>query len=271
MDIKMTSFSKPKLDIVVKEGEKHLWDIFAPHHYMDHALPPSCVFYTFYWIKDNEEILVGCSGVIFQIARNLSARRFTRVVVLPEYQGLGFGSLIINTIASYYKKEGIQKFFLSTFHPRLGEYMRHSSKWEASNNNLKEFKTNDKATEGSMKGLRDGVKMYRYSFVGCEKYNLIYNPIYILKLKNELKKLDKSSDEYKKVSYDLRVASPEKIAKKLEYMDPALLLSEDEQIKAKQEHKRLFKPKRKVLTASERKLAKQALKNKKEGLQDDEW
>jgi len=271
MDIKMASFSKPKMDIIVKEGEKHLWNIFAPHHYMDHKLPPSCVFYTFYWIKDDEEVLVGCSGVIFQIARNIKARRFTRVVVLPEYQGLGFGSLIINTIASYYKKEGIQKFFLSTFHPRLGEYMRHSSKWEASNNNLKVFKTNDKANEGCMKGLRDGVAMYRYNFVGCEKYELLYNPIELLKIRTELKKLHKESDEFKKLSSELRVASPNKVPKELEYIDPKLMLSDEDQVKAKAEHKRLFKGKRKVLTAKERKAAKEALKNKKEGLQDDEW
>jgi len=160
MNIKFKSFNKPKLNIIVKEGEKHLWKNFAEHHYMDHSLPKSCVFYTFYWVKDNEEILVGCTGVLFQIARNLTARRFTRLVVLPEYQGLGFGSLIINTIASYYKNEGIQRFYLSTFHPRLGEYMRNSDKWTPSNNNLTEFKTNDKAATKAMKGLRDGIKMY---------------------------------------------------------------------------------------------------------------
>jgi GNAT superfamily N-acetyltransferase len=267
----MKSFKKPKLEVIVKEGEKHLWSKFAVHHYMDHNLPASSVFYTFYWIKDEQEILVGCCGVLFQIARNLKARRFTRVVVLPEYQGLGFGSKIINTIAAYYKHEGIQKFFLSTFHPRLGEYMRHSDKWEASNNNLKEFKTNEKATEGAMKGLRDGVAMYRYSFVGCEKYSLRYNPIHILRIKTELKSMDKSTDEYKKLSEELRLISPEKITKQLEYMDPKLLLSEEEQAKAKASHKRLFKPKRKVLTSEERKAAKMKLKSKKEGFSDDEW
>ena len=271
MVIKTDSFKKPKLDIIVKEGEKHLWDIFAPHHYMDHDLPHSCVFYTFYWIKDDEEVLVGCSGVIFQIARNISARRFTRVVVLPEFQGLGFGSIIINTIASYYKQEGIQKFFLSTFHPRLGEYMRNSPKWAPSNNNLKEFKTNENADAGAMKGLRDGVAMYRYNFVGCATYELIYNPIHILRLKNELKTLKRDTPEYLKLFEEIRNISPEKIAKKLEYLDPKLLLNEEQAKEAKAEHKKSFKPKRKVLTAQERKAAKAKLKNKKVEVQDDEW
>ena len=38
MNIKMSSFKRPELNIIVKEGEKHLWNTFAPHHYMDQGI-----------------------------------------------------------------------------------------------------------------------------------------------------------------------------------------------------------------------------------------
>lgn len=280
-DIKFKSFTKPEIKIIAKEGEKHLWDKFAPHHYMDHNLPQSCVFYTFYWIKDDEEILVGCLGVLFQIAKNLQAKRFTRIVVLPEYQGLGFASKMINTISKYYFDEGLQRMYLSTFHPRLGEYMTKSSNWASSFNNMKEFRTSEDADKGAMKGLRDGVAMYRFNFIGCAKYNLLYNPIQITAHKKELRILQdqkrKETKEYKKLLAELKKLSPEPI-KEIFEPEECLQVTNERHIKQKEEHKKLFnKNKRKVLTAEERKARKAKLKeskepkNKKEGLDNDEW
>jgi len=267
MQIKTGTYTKPELKVLVKEGEKHLWGKFSEHHYMDHSLPNSCTFYTFYWMKDNKEILVGCSGILFQIAKNTSARRFTRVVVLPEYQGLGFGSLIINTLGSYYRQEGIEKIFLNTFHPRLGEYLRSSDKWAPSLNNLKEFKTSEVANTKGMSGLRDGVKMYRYNFVGCSKYSLLYNPIKILKTKALIRDLDKTSEDYeklhKKYMKELRNLSPDKIPA-FNYKARTLELTEEQKQKEREEHKRLFhRPKRKILTREERDAIKKERRDAK--------
>jgi len=266
MKITSTTFHKPKLNIIVKEGEKHLWKIFHPHHYMSDILPSSCVFYTFYWVQDEVETLVGCTGILFQIAKKFSARRFTRIVVLPEYQGLGFGSKIINSISKYHQDNGVDKVFLSTFHPRLGEFMKDSKYWAASANNLKEFDKNTADTDKKITKLRDGVAMYRYNFIGYAEYELYYNPILILRLKNELKELKsefgKDSSEYldKLKEYDNTPKQPPVVDTPPEELN----IDFKGHIKSKEEHKKLFnKNKRKVLTSEERKELKQRMKDEK--------
>jgi len=266
MKIISTTFKKPRIEIIVKEGEKHLWDKFSVHHYMDKLLPSSSVFYTFYWMKDNQEILVGCCGVLFQIAKNFTARRFTRIVVLPEYQGLGFGSKIINVISKFYKDNKIEKIFLSTFHPRLGEFMRASKHWTASANNLKEFNKNELDKSSTIKNLRDGVSMYRYNFIGWAEYELLYNPILIRKLKNELADIKKESG-VESAAYKAKLAEYNATPKSIPIPDtPIVELTKEFEghIKSKAEHKKLFiKNKRKVLSAAERKKLKQERKDAK--------
>ena len=263
------SFSKPKHTLVVKEGEKYLWPLFHDHHYMTSnqsiidSLPRSSKFFTFYWIRENEEILIGCLGVLNQISK-YPARRITRMVILPEYQGLGFAPLMLNNISELYNKENIT-MYITTFHPRLGNFFENSNSWEPSNNNMKEFRTNSIDDNPLKDTLRDGVAMYRYHYVGNTNYNLEYNPLTITKLEAELKITDDNDKEYKslkrKIQQELRKADPS-------YKEPTpdeLKTDNPEHLKSKEEHKKLFKKnKRKVLTASERKAKKLENKIKKE-------
>jgi len=268
MKITSTTFEKPQLNIIVKEGEKHLWDKFKFHHYMSHDLPNSSVFYTFYWVQDDIETLIGCSGILFQIAKNISARRFTRVVVLPEYQGLGFGSKMINTLGKYYKDSGIDKIFLATFHPRLGEYMEASKYWTPSANNLQEFNKNELDKSSTIKNLRDGVAMYRYNFIGWGDYELLYDPILIRKLKNEVQETKKEfgidSKQYKLILAKYNTAPKSEPLPETPIIE--LQTNFEGHIKSKEEHKKLFKKnKRKVLTAAERKKLKKEKRELKNG------
>jgi N-acetylglutamate synthase-like GNAT family acetyltransferase len=275
VQFKFKSFSKENFKIIVKENEKHLWNkYFAEHHYMDHKLPQACSFYTFYFIKDNKEILFGCSGLLFQISKKYIAKRLTRVVVLPEYQGLGYGSKIINIMGSYCANNNIQKLYITTFHPRLGEYLKASSNWKASHNNLLEFKTNEQANSNGMSGLRDGVSMYRYYYDGLgnnTKLKMFYSPLKILSLQNEIKALQKEDNEknkkrIKELIQELNIQLNIKDnSKYIDIIPEKLTINSEQHKKAKEEHKTLFKKNKRIpLTASERKAKKLELKLQKE-------
>jgi len=263
------SFKKPEHTLVVKEGEKYLWPLFHNHHYMTSnqsiidSLPRSSKFFTFYWIRENKEILIGCLGVLNQISKK-PARRVTRMVILPEYQGLGFAPIMLNNISELYLKENIT-MYISTFHPRLGNYFENSNSWVASNNNMTTFRTAT-VEEGPLKDtLRDGVAMYRYHYIGGTGYKLNFNPLTITKYEAELKKMDNNNKEYKNLKRKLQ--SLKKIAE-TDYKETTpeeLKTSYPEHIKSKKEHKQLFKKnKRKTLTTAERKAKKLELKIKKE-------
>jgi len=157
-------------EIVVRKDEKHLWDIFSGHHYMDHTLPRACTFFTFYaLIEDNgtiQETLVGCLGVLMQIGKT-PAKRITRFVILPEYQGLGYSTRILNGISEYYLQKNFVTYIV-TFHPRLGDGLTRSTSWVESTNNQKEQNiTTEKASaiNNSSNNLRAGQKMYRFKYL----------------------------------------------------------------------------------------------------------
>ncbi len=267
MKIEAKYIKDQKIHLIAKENEKHLWYLFHPWHYMTaskdpkKSFPTAAKMYTFYWVKDNEEILVGSVGVLFQIA-SFKAKRLTRVVVLPEFQGLGFSSKMINSISDMYSRKGF-KVFIGTLHPRLGAYLSNSRLWSPLGNNQKEFcktKSSDETLKKfAVKNTRDGVKMYRFWYSGVYgNYELIYNPIEIDEIKKKIK-TSKDPDEISSLQLELQKIKDVYNADE-RFKKPLNLLSDRENEEYKMKYKRV---KRKPLTPEERKIKKAELNAKK--------
>ena len=84
---------------------------------------------------DNE--LVGFVSVMHMTGRDIkSFWRESRLVVLPEWQGLGIGKILSNLIAEEYANRGY-RYFSKTAHPVLGEYREISLIWKGTSTNKK--------------------------------------------------------------------------------------------------------------------------------------
>jgi len=57
-----------------------------------------------------------------------NGKRFHRIVVLPDYQGLGLGMRITNQVAQLYKSQGY-RVGITTTHPALCYCLKRDSKW----------------------------------------------------------------------------------------------------------------------------------------------
>lgn len=132
--------------IEFKRNEKELWEIFSKHHYLSANLNKACHFYTAYW----GEVLVGCVAVLpLPSGYFKNAFREHRLVILPEFQGLGIGMKISNAIAQTYIDKGCL-YYSKTAHPKIGEYRNRSSIWEPSAKNGLIFKDNKSDNSGEM-------------------------------------------------------------------------------------------------------------------------
>lgn len=81
--------------------------------------------YEVYWDKT----LVGFVSTLNMPSGTVkNAFREHRLVVLPDFQGLGFGTKISEFIGDYLLKKGC-KYFSRTTHIRLGLHRRNSTKW----------------------------------------------------------------------------------------------------------------------------------------------
>ena len=240
--VKFSSFEKPKHKLEVREEEKHLWPLFHPHHYMTandplmDSLPRSSKFFTFYWVQDGVETLVGCLGVINQIGK-FPARRITRLVVLPEFQGLGFSKLMLNSISEMYLKLDI-KMYIVTFHPRLGGFLGASNAWAESFNNMKEFKLTVDESRPMANTLRDGIAMYRYNYIGDSGYSLKYHPIDLYTKQKQLDSMEPEDKGYNDLRLELNRLNKLKHPIYNEQKPPSLRVDDETHLKSKEEHAR---------------------------------
>jgi GNAT superfamily N-acetyltransferase len=77
-----------------------------------------------------EEIPVGFCAVLSQphpIAKGL--KRCSRIVVMPDYQGVGIGTRLLDYCANYYKSKGY-RFTIVTTTPALIYSFEKSPKWK---------------------------------------------------------------------------------------------------------------------------------------------
>lgn len=266
--IEMKNYPNKKRTIRIKHGERYLWKLFHPYHYMtsemdeDKSLASGASFFTFYLFEDGIETLFGCVGVIPQISSK-PARRFTRLVILPEFQGLGLVGPCIDHLAQYYHQKGI-KIYSATFHPKLGYYREKSNLWKASANNMKTFNTSENFNKngkglGAQTGLRDGQAMFRYNYnpdkdAETPKFILIYDLLEILALKTKKQK-SKSKEERHQLqkSIDILEDTMKQMQDVIDGNDLEII-SDVEAQKTKEKLNRVFgKNKRKKLTSEERK------------------
>lgn len=87
-----------------------------------------------YW----DNVLVGMASCIYMPSGMLKyAWRQHRLVILPDYQGLGFGTKVNDFLAEYFVSRG-QKYFIRTTHMRMNNHLKKLKEWSpTSHNNLK--------------------------------------------------------------------------------------------------------------------------------------
>lgn len=100
---------------------------FSRHHYFSQDLNPACKCFLLYF---NGEPAAFYAIMAFPHPTIKRAYRGSRLVVLPEYQGLGLGIFLSNNVASLCKKKGF-RFFVKAAHPIVKFYRNsHPELWK---------------------------------------------------------------------------------------------------------------------------------------------
>lgn len=103
-----------KIDVYRTEGRKDtLWKIFGKYHYLSPVLNNGTHQYVGY--IDGRPV---CHCGILQVPIRPGVRRIHRLVVLPDYQGVGIGTRFISHLADLYQRDGVE-IHIITSHPGL--------------------------------------------------------------------------------------------------------------------------------------------------------
>ena len=118
---------RPEINLTIKASSIQDWVLFKKHHYLSGELANACHCYTA-CIGDKP---VAFLGIIHRTGRDIKSYwGESRLVVLPEFQGLGIGKTMSETIGQEYLDRGF-RYFSKTSHPILGNYRNSSTKWRA--------------------------------------------------------------------------------------------------------------------------------------------
>ena len=151
---------KPKIELSVSRVEADTWKIFKKHHYLTEDMNKSCKCLLFEWNGKP----VGFLGMINQPNKGKpTAMAISRVVVLPDYQGLGLGVKISEFSSAIFKENGACNIYIKTVNPALGEYMEKSDLWEATGYNGK-FRKDPGSNERAKNRLSR--RSYNFQYIG---------------------------------------------------------------------------------------------------------
>lgn len=107
--------------------------MFKDHHYLSGDISAASRCYVAMW----ENQIVGFLATMTMPSGSLkNAWRGHRVVILPDYQGLGIGMRFIDSIAQIHLDEN-HRFFSRAAHPRMIYYCEKSPLWKPTSKHKK--------------------------------------------------------------------------------------------------------------------------------------
>ena len=110
---------------IFKYGDKAIWKMFAKHHYLSHIHNNAAnVFIALI----NNEIAGFLSVLHFPHPTAKNIKKVHRLVILPDYQGAGFGLKFLNEIGKLYRLEK-NRFTIVTSAPSLIFALKKNKEW----------------------------------------------------------------------------------------------------------------------------------------------
>lgn len=157
---------RPKIELEIFRCRYETWKIFKHHHYLTQDLNAAAKCFCFTWLDKP----VGFIAILPMPSETIqNAFRVSRLVILPDYQGLSIGIKILNIFGAIYKSIS-KSLYIKTSNPSLFNGMNNNKNWILvnENNNIEQIKkTNIKLIND---GKDNGLKLRKESITKSYKY-----------------------------------------------------------------------------------------------------
>lgn len=109
------------------KSKDYYWRIFRKHHYLSHSHNGAAHVYL---ATINGQLCGFCSVLYFchPLVRNVY--RIHRLVTLPDFQGIGIGTAMVNYIGEMYKRQN-KRMTICTSNPAIIQSLKRSKSWRA--------------------------------------------------------------------------------------------------------------------------------------------
>ena len=135
---------RPPIRLEVFRCRHGAWRLFARHHYLSGSLSKRSRCYLAIW---EGEPVAFCATVTLIGQKN--RWRISRIVTLPDYQGVGIGTAVMETVAELHRGAG-HRVNCTASHPAMIAHWRKSPRWRA----VSVKKTGAAGARGFVRGYR---------------------------------------------------------------------------------------------------------------------
>lgn len=117
---------RPDIDVEICRVEYSLWELFSPFHYLTSELHKAAVCYALF-VSGRPAAFAGVLHFPHPVVKNI--KRISRIVTLPDWQGLGLAFVLIDTLGDAYKT---LNYRLRNYpaHPSFVRSHQRSNKWK---------------------------------------------------------------------------------------------------------------------------------------------
>jgi GNAT superfamily N-acetyltransferase len=117
------SLQRPPIELEIFRCRRSAWRLFARHHYLSGGLAQYVRCFLALWRGEP----VAFCGTVSLIGRK-NRWRLSRIVTLPDYQGVGVGMAVAEAVAELHVAEG-HRVNVTASHPALLAHCRRSPRW----------------------------------------------------------------------------------------------------------------------------------------------
>lgn len=149
-----------RFDVRLARASDAAWARFSPHHYLNHELSKSALKF----VAEIDGKPVGFAAAIhFPQQKYGLIYREHRIVVHPDYQGIGIGNRISELLAACFKATG-HPYFSLTSHPAMIAHRKRSALWRMTKRGIGVSNGSTGLTKGDGKCRRTSVNRLTAAF-----------------------------------------------------------------------------------------------------------
>lgn len=157
---------RPEIHIRISPCSWKAWDMFRRHHYLSGDLNKSATCY----LATHNDIPIAFAALLTLPRKGLvHAWKEHRIVVLPDYQGMGIGNKLSETLGQAYIEKGC-RYFAKTSNPRMGEHRDRSKLWRPTTHNKKNRPDYLRESNKDTKHTKEQLEKHSRRVCYCHEY-----------------------------------------------------------------------------------------------------
>lgn len=151
----------PSIKLNIRKAHRSEWSIFAHHHYMSTDLASGAQCFV---AEINEHPVAFTSYIHFMHAKTRNIKMGHRLVVLPDYQGLGIASRLDDWLGQYLWERNF-RYRNVVAHPAMIRIYMKSPRWREMGRKAKRVATSKKSLnkKSNLSGRRLALRSFEYT------------------------------------------------------------------------------------------------------------